>query len=131
MGSQKLREVSITKHLKNLKVGIKRSVKLEFSGGKKFMRLAEVTPENDYWNKQKVLYAYDTDRVATLFDESTENEKIYGYQFLNRDVQELIDDDIHSWEDAERVFLETITDLLDDEAKYYDELKNMCKELIS
>lgn len=105
--------------------------KLEFSGGKKFMRLVEVTPENDYWNKQKVLYAYDTDRVATLFDESTENEKIYGYQFLNRDVQELIDDDIHSWEDAERVFLETITDLLDDEAKYYDELKNMCKELIS
>lgn len=46
-------------------------------------------------------------------------------------MQELIDDDIHSWEDAERVFLETITDLLDDEAKYYDELKNMCKELIS
>lgn len=38
---------------------------------------------------------------------------------------------IHSWEDAERVFLEIITDLLDDEAKYYDELKNMCKELIS
>ena len=33
MGSQKLREVSITKHLKNLKVGIKRSVKLEFNGG--------------------------------------------------------------------------------------------------
>ena len=32
------------------------------------MRLVEVTPENDYWNKQKVLYAYDTDRVATLFD---------------------------------------------------------------
>ena len=95
------------------------------------MTLVEVTPENDYWNKQKVLYAYDTDRVATLFDESTENEKIYGYQFLNGDVQELIDDDIHSWEDAERVFLEIITDLLDDEAKYYDELKNMCKELIS
>ena len=78
-----------------------------------------------------MLYAYDTDRVATLFDESTENEKIYGYQFLNGDVQELIDDDINSWEDAERVFLEIITDLLDDEAKYYDELKNMCKELIS
>lgn len=95
------------------------------------MRLVEVTHENDYWNKQKVLYAYDTDRVATLFDESTENEKIYGYQFLNGDVQELIDDDIHSWKDAERVFLEIITDLLDDEAKYYDELKNMCKELIS
>ena len=95
------------------------------------MRLVEVPPENDYWNKQKVLYSYDTDRVATLFDESTENEKIYGYQFLNGDVQELIDDDIHSWEDAERVFLEIITDLLDDEAKYYDELKNMCKELIS
>lgn len=69
------------------------------------MTLVEVTPENDYWNKQKVLYAYDTDRVATLFDESTENEKIYGYQFLNGDVQELIDDDINSWEDAERVFL--------------------------
>lgn len=33
--------------------------------------------------------------------------------------------------DAERVFLETITELLDDEAKYYAELKNMCKELIS
>lgn len=80
---------------------------------------------------QKVLYAYDTDRVATLFCEITENEKIYGYQFLNRDVQELNDEDIHSWEDAERVFLEIITDLLDDEAKYYDELKNMCKELIS
>lgn len=95
------------------------------------MTLVEVTSENDYWNKQKVLYAYDTDRVATLFDESTENEKIYGYQFLNGDVQELIDDDINSWEDAERVFLEIITDLLDDEAKYYDELKNMCKELIS
>ena len=95
------------------------------------MRLVEVTHENDYWNKQKVLYAYDTDRVAILFDESTENEKIYGYQFLNGDVQELIDDDINSWEDAERVFLEIITDLLDDEAKYYDELKNMCKELIS
>lgn len=95
------------------------------------MTLVEVTPENDYWNKQKVLYAYDTDRVATLFDESTENEKIYGYQFLNGDVQKLIDDDINSWEDAERVFLEIITDLLDDEAKYYDELKNMCKELIS
>ena len=78
-----------------------------------------------------MLYAYDTDRVATLFDESTENEKIYGYQFLNRDVQELNDEDIHSWEDAERVFLEIITDLLDDEEKYYNELKNMCKELIS
>lgn len=71
------------------------------------MRLVEVTPENDYWNKQKVLYAYDTDRVATLFDESTENEKIYGYQFLNRNVQELIDDDIHSWEDEERIFLKS------------------------
>ena len=95
------------------------------------MKYSIETTENDYWNKQKVLYAYDTDRVATLFDESTENEKIYGYQFLNGGVQELIDDDIHSWEDAERVFLKIITDLLDDEAKYYAELKNMCKELIS
>ena len=78
-----------------------------------------------------MLYAYDIDRVATLFDESTENEKIYGFQFLDRDVQELNDEDIHSWEDAERVFLEIITDLLNDEEKYYNELKNMCKELIS
>ena len=69
--------------------------------------------------------------MAALLDENSQNEKIYGYQFLNGDVQELIDDDIHSWEDAERVFLETITELLDDEAKYYAELKNMCKELIS
>ena len=66
-----------------------------------------------------------------LVEVTPENEKIYGYQFLNRNVQELIDDDIHSWEDAERVFLKIITDLLDDEAKYYAELKNMCKELIS
>lgn len=46
------------------------------------MTLVEVTPENDYWNKQKVLYAYDTDRVATLFDESTENEKYMVINFL-------------------------------------------------
>lgn len=38
--------------------------------------------------------------------------------------------DIHSWKDAERVFLEIIADLLGDEERYYNDLKNMCKELI-
>ena len=94
------------------------------------MRLVEVTPENDNWNKQKVLYAYDIDRIATLFCKSVGDINVYGYQFLNRGVQELDDDDIHSWKDAERVFLRIITGLLDDEEKYYNELKNMCQELI-
>lgn len=45
MGSQKLREASITKHLKNLKVEIKRSVKLEFKGGTSMDFLANLDSE--------------------------------------------------------------------------------------
>ena len=96
------------------------------------MKLVEVTPEKEDRITQKVLYAYDTDRIATLFVVCDDGmNAVYGYQFLDRDIQELDDDDIHSWKDAERVFLEIIADLLGDEERYYNDLKNMCKELIS
>lgn len=96
------------------------------------MKLVEISPEKENWITQKVLYAYDTERIATLFVVcDDEMNAVYGYQFLDRDVQKLDDDDIHSWNDAERVFLEITVDLLADEESYYNELKNMCKELIS
>lgn len=96
------------------------------------MRLVEVTPEKENWITQKVLYAYGTERIATLFVEcDDEMNAVYGYQFLDRGVQELDDDDIHSWNDAERIFLEITADLLADEERYYADVKNMCKELIN
>lgn len=95
------------------------------------MKLVEVTPEKENWITQKVLYAYDTYRIATLFVEcDDEMNAVYGYQFLDREAQELYDDDIHSWNDAERIFLEITADLLADEESYYNEIKRMCKELI-
>lgn len=49
------------------------------------MKLIEVTPEKETWITQKVLYAYDTDRIATLFVICDDEMKaVYGYQFLNR-----------------------------------------------
>lgn len=94
------------------------------------MELVEVTPEKEDRITQKVLYDV-TDRIATLFVVCDDDmNAVYGYQFLDRDIQELDDDDIHSWKDAERVFLEIIADLLGDEERYYNDLKNMCKELI-
>lgn len=60
-----------------------------------------------------------------------EMKAVYGYQFLNRGIQELDNDNINSWEDAEKVFLEIIADLLGDEESYYNNLKYMCKELIN
>jgi hypothetical protein len=50
MGLQKLREASITKHLKNLKVGIKRSVKLEFKEKKQMSNITEV------WENERLAY---------------------------------------------------------------------------
>ena len=94
------------------------------------MKLIEVTPEKETWITQKVLYAYDTDRIATLFVICDDEMKaVYGYQFLDRGIQELDDDNINSWEDAEKVFLEIIADLLGDEERYYNDLKYMCEEL--
>ena len=58
-----------------------------------------------------------------------EMKAVYGYQFLDRGIQELDDDNINSWEDAEKVFLEIIADLLGDEERYYNDLKYMCEEL--
>lgn len=97
------------------------------------MKLVKVTPEKENWITQKVLYAYDdTDRIATLFMiYDNEMKAVYGYQFLNRGIQELDNDNINSWEDAEKVFLEIIADLLGDEESYYNNLKYMCKELIN
>ena len=95
------------------------------------MKLIEVTPEKETWITQKVLYAYDTDRIATLFVICDDEMKaVYGYQFLDRGIQELDDDNINSWEDAEKLFLEIIADLLGDEERYYNDLKYMCEELI-
>lgn len=96
------------------------------------MELIEVHPEKDAWITQKVLCAYETHRIATLFVESDENlNPVYGYKFLDGSEQELLDEDcIESWEDAEKVFLEIVYDLLGDEENYYNDLKNMCKELI-
>lgn len=96
------------------------------------MKLVEVTPEKESWITQKVLYAYGIDRIATLFVICDDEMKaVYGYQFLDRDIQELDNDNINSWEDAEKVFLEIIADLLGDEESYYNNLKYMCKELIN
>ena len=96
------------------------------------MKLVEVTPEKDIWITQKILYAYETHRVAALFVETDENlNPVYGYQFLDGSVEELPDSDyIKNWEDAEKVFLEVVCDLLGDEERYYNSLKDMCKELV-
>lgn len=97
------------------------------------MKLVEVTPEKENWITQKVLYAYDDiDRIATLFVIcDNEMKAVYGYQFLNRSIQELDEDNINSWKDAEKVFLEIIANLLGDEERYYNDLKYMCEELIT
>lgn len=97
------------------------------------MELIEVTPEKEIWITQKVLYAYETHRIATLFVEPDENlNPIYGYKFLEGSEEEFPDaDHIESWEDAEKVFLEIVCDLLGDEGNYYNNLKDMCRELIS
>ena len=96
------------------------------------MKLVEVTPEKESWSPLKVLDAYGIDRIATLFVICDDEMKaVYGYQFLDRSIQELDDDNINSWKDAEKVFLEIIVDLLGDEERYYNDLKYMCEELIA
>ena len=68
----------------------------------------------------------------TLFVEADENlNPIYGYRFLDGNEEELPDSDyIESWEDAEKVFLEMVCDLLGDEGNYYIDLRDMCRDLI-
>lgn len=96
------------------------------------LELKDITPEQDEWITQKVLYGYyGSIRLGSLFViMSTDLNPIYGYEFDGQ-IYELPDQDYcETWEDAERIFLEVMFDHFCDQESYYNELKHMCKELI-
>lgn len=96
------------------------------------LELKEITPEQDEWITQKVLYGYyGSIRLGSLFAEIGEDSKpIYSYE-IDGQIEWLPDSDCYeTWEDAERVFLDVMFDYFDDQESYYNELKHMCNELI-
>jgi hypothetical protein len=96
------------------------------------LEFKEITPEQDDWITQKVLYGYyGSIRLGSLFVIMRENlSPTYGYE-IDGQIEDLPDSDLcETWEDAERVFLDVMFDYLDDQESYYNELKHMCNELI-
>lgn len=96
------------------------------------LELKEITPEQDEWITQKVLYGYyGSIRLGSLFVIMGEDlSPIYGYE-IDGQIEELPDSDLcETWEDAEQVFLNVMFDYFDDQESYYNELKHMCNKLI-
>lgn len=92
------------------------------------LEFKEITPEQDDWLKQEVLYGfYGSIRLGSLFIDSDFD---YHYE-INGQIELLEDLGVcKTWEDARLVFLDAMFDYFSGEESYYNTLKHMCDELI-